>query len=126
MIQMPTTYLCESGFSCLCEITSCKRNSFTPIDPLMRGQLKRISFLGLECWLIKCNSKKVIKHNFLNLWCASSCVILSANCGPIVFLHINFSEAFCLISSFKHMVQELVTRFFRVQHKRKVEEHWTR
>ena len=42
-IQMPTTattYLCESGFSCLCEIKSRKRNSITPIDTLMRGAIK--------------------------------------------------------------------------------------
>ena len=37
---MPTTYLCESGFSCLCEIKSRKRNSITHIDPLMRGAIE--------------------------------------------------------------------------------------
>ena len=37
LIQMPTTYLCKSGFSCLCKIKSQKRNSITHIDPLMRG-----------------------------------------------------------------------------------------
>ena len=40
LIQMPTTYLCESGFSCLCEIKSRKRNSITHIDPLMRGAIE--------------------------------------------------------------------------------------
>ena len=32
LIQMPTTYLSESGFSCLCEIKSQKRNSIIHID----------------------------------------------------------------------------------------------
>ena len=41
LIQMPTTYLCESGFSCLCEIKSRKRNSITHIDPLMRGAIEK-------------------------------------------------------------------------------------
>ena len=62
-LQMPTKYLCENGFLLLCEIKSRKRNLMTHIDPLMTDeeQLKRISFLGLECWFIICNSKKVIK-----------------------------------------------------------------
>ena len=44
LIQMPTTattYLCESVFSCLCEIKSGKRNSITPIDTLMKGAIKK-------------------------------------------------------------------------------------
>ena len=41
LIQMPTTYLCESGFSLLCEIKSRKRNSITHIDPLMRGAIEK-------------------------------------------------------------------------------------
>ena len=41
LIQMPTTYLCESGFSCLCEIISRKRNSIELIDPLMRGEIEK-------------------------------------------------------------------------------------
>ena len=113
-VQIPSTYLCKSGFSCLCEIKSFKRNSITHIDSLTKEQLKRISFLGLECWLIICNCKKVIKDNFLNLLCALWCVILSAYCSAIVFLHVNFNVAFCLISNFKHRVDEFVTRFFRV------------
>ena len=40
LIQMPTAYLCKSGFSCLCEIKSRKRNSITHIDPLMRGAIE--------------------------------------------------------------------------------------
>ena len=36
-----TYYLCESGFSCLCEIKSRKRNSITPIDTSMRGAIKK-------------------------------------------------------------------------------------
>ena len=87
---MPSTYLCESGFSCLFEIKSRKRNSCAHIDPLMRGAIKNDIFPRLERWLIKCNSKIVIKDNFLNLWCALSCVILSADCSPIVFLHVYF------------------------------------
>ena len=39
---MLTTYLCESGFSCLCEIKSYKKkNLITYIDPLMRGAIKK-------------------------------------------------------------------------------------
>ena len=41
LIQMPTTDLCKSGFSCLCEIKSRKRNSITHIDPLMRGAIEQ-------------------------------------------------------------------------------------
>ena len=39
LIQMPTTYLCESDFSCLCEIKYGKRNSnsIIHIDQLMKG-----------------------------------------------------------------------------------------
>ena len=40
-IQMPTTYLCKSVFSCLREIKSRKRNSITHYDPLMRGAIKK-------------------------------------------------------------------------------------
>ena len=42
-IQMPTTYLCENGFSFLCEIKSRKRNSITHIDSLMtdEGAIKK-------------------------------------------------------------------------------------
>ena len=38
---MPTTYLSKSGFSCLREIKSRKRNSITSIDTLMRGAIKK-------------------------------------------------------------------------------------
>ena len=48
LIQMPTTYLCESGFSCLCEIKSRKRNSITHIDPLMRGAIEQEINLRFE------------------------------------------------------------------------------
>ena len=42
LIQMPTTYLRGSVFSCLCEIKSRKRNSITHIDSLMRGAIKKV------------------------------------------------------------------------------------
>ena len=57
--------------------------------------------LNVECWLIIRNSKKVIKDNFLNLLCALSCVVFSADCSAIVFLRVNFKVAFYLISNFK-------------------------
>jgi len=41
LVQMPTTYLCEQGFSSLVEITSNKRNSILDIDCLMRGRIER-------------------------------------------------------------------------------------
>ena len=86
---MPTTYLYESGFSCLCEIKSRTTNSITHIDPMMRvAILKRISFLGLKCWLITCNTEKVVKDNFWNLLFAQPCVILSADCMAIIFLRV--------------------------------------
>ena len=118
LIQMPTTYLCESVFSRLCEIKSRKTNSVTLIDPLMMGVaiLKRISFLGLECWLIICNTKNGIKDNFLNLFCALPCVIFNPDCRAIVFLYVIFNVAFCLTLNFKPRVYELVTGFFRVHH----------
>ena len=72
------------------------------------------------------NSEKVIKDNFLNFLWALSCVILSADCHAIVFLHANFNVAFCLISNVKHRVHELVTRFFRCTITKKVEEHCSR
>ena len=117
LIQMPTTYLSKSGFSCLREIKSRKRNSITPIDTLMGEQLKRVSFLSLKCWLIISNNKK--HNNFLNLLCALPCVILSADCSAIVFLHVTFNVTCCLISNFRHRVHELVTRFFRVHQSKK-------
>ena len=73
--------------------------------------------------MIICNSKKVNEDIFFNLLCALSCVILSADSRPNVFLHANFNVAFCLILNFKHKVHELVTRLFRVQHDKKIEEH---
>ena len=125
LIQMSTTYLCESGSSCWCEIKSRKTNSITHIDSLMRvAILKRILFLNLKCWLIICNTKKVVKDNFWNLLFALSCVILDADCRAIVFLHVIFNKAFCLISNFTHTVHELVTRFLGSAIAKKVEEHW--
>ena len=120
LIQMPITYLCESGFSCLCEIKSCKRNSIIHSDPLMRRAIKKdiTPRFGMLVDII-CNNKKVIKDNFLNLLCALSCAILSADCNANVFLDSNFDVAFCLISNFKHGVHELVIRFFRVHHNKK-------
>ena len=56
---------------------------------------------------------------FLNLLCALPCVIFSAHCNAIVFLHVNVSVAFCLISNFKRRVLELATRFFGVHHNEK-------
>lgn len=41
LVQMPTTYLCEEGFSSLVEIKSKKRNSILDIDPLMRGAIEK-------------------------------------------------------------------------------------
>jgi len=41
LVQMPTTYLCEQGFSSLVEIKSNKRNSILDIDCLMRGGIER-------------------------------------------------------------------------------------
>ena len=40
LIRMPTTYLCEQGFSALVEIKSNKRNAIKDVDTLMRGALK--------------------------------------------------------------------------------------
>ena len=40
LVQMPTTYLCEKGFSSLVEIKS-KRNSILDIDSLMRGGIEK-------------------------------------------------------------------------------------
>ena len=63
LIQMPTTYLCESGFSCLCEIKSRKRNSITYIDPLMRGAIETKIIAWFEMLVDDfCNSKKAIKY----------------------------------------------------------------
>ena len=44
--------------------------------------------------------QKFIEDNFLNLSCALFCIILSADCSAIVFLHVNFNVGFCLISKF--------------------------
>ena len=122
LIQMPTTCLCESVFFCLCEIKSLKTNLVTHIDPLIRvAILKWISFLNLECWLIICNTKKVIKDNFLNLLCALPYVILNAGWSAIVFLRIIFNVAFCLTSNLKHRVHDLVSGFFRAHH---IEKGW--
>ena len=41
LVQMPTTYLCEEGFSGLVEIKSKKRNSLLDIDSLMRGGVEK-------------------------------------------------------------------------------------
>ena len=41
LIQMPTTYLRESRFSCLFEIKSLKKNPITPINTLMREAIKK-------------------------------------------------------------------------------------
>ena len=41
LAQMPTTYLCEEGFSSLVEIKSKKRNSILDIDSLMRGGIEK-------------------------------------------------------------------------------------
>ena len=41
LIKMPTTYLCESVFSCLCEIKSRKRNSIERTYLLMRGAMEK-------------------------------------------------------------------------------------
>ena len=41
-ICMPTTYLCEQGFSALVEIKSKKRNSIKDDDTLMRGLERRL------------------------------------------------------------------------------------
>ena len=103
-----------------------KRNSITHIDRLIKGAIKKD--LGLECWLKMYNSKTIIKDSFLNLLRALSCVVLSADCSVIVFLHVNSKVAFCLVSNFKHRVHKIVTRFFRVHHKftKKVEQHWSR
>ena len=40
LIQSPSTYLCESGFSTLSQIKTKQRNSIEKIDRLMRGALK--------------------------------------------------------------------------------------
>ena len=40
LIRMPTTYLCEQGFSALVEIKSNKRNAIKDVDTLMRGALE--------------------------------------------------------------------------------------
>ena len=64
-------------------------------------------------------SKKFIKNNFLNLSCALSCVIHGGDCSAIVFLYVNFYVAFCLISNFKHSVQEFSARFLRVHRNEK-------
>lgn len=40
LIRMPTTYLCEQGFSTLTVIKSKQRNSILALDPLMRGALE--------------------------------------------------------------------------------------
>ena len=116
---MPITYLCESVFSCLREIKSRKRNSITHYDRLMRGAIKKDIIPRFGISVDKMQQQKVIKDNFLNLCCALSCVILSADCSASVFLHVNFSVAFCLISNLKHRVHELVTRFCRVHHSEK-------
>ena len=42
LICMPTTYLCEQGFSALVEIKSKKRNSIKDDDTLMRGLERRL------------------------------------------------------------------------------------
>ena len=83
----------------------------------MRGAIKKD--LGIECWLIILNSEKVIRDNFLNLLCALSCVVFSADCRAIVFMHVNFEVAFYLISNFKLREHQLVTRVFRVHHNKK-------
>ena len=80
-----TTYLCESGFSCLCEVKSRKRNSITPIDTLMRGAIKKDFNLQFGMLLDNMQQQKNIEDNFLNLLCALPCVILSADCSEIVF-----------------------------------------
>ena len=40
LIRMPTTYLCEQGFSALVEIKTKKRNAIMDVDTLMRGALE--------------------------------------------------------------------------------------
>ena len=46
LIRMPTTYLCEQGFSALVEIKSNKRNAIKDVDTLMRGALDSLVFLN--------------------------------------------------------------------------------
>ena len=74
------------------EMNALLAKKFNNIDPLMRGAIKKD--LGIECWLIIRRSKKVIEDNFLNLLCALSGVVFSANCSAIVFLYVNFKVAF--------------------------------
>ena len=94
LIQIPITYLREIGFSWLCEIKPCKRNSITHIDSLMRGAVKMGIILRFGMLVDICSSKKIIKDNFLNLLCALSCVNLSADCSAIVFLYSLYQDSF--------------------------------
>ena len=41
LVQMPTAYLCEKGFSSLIEIKSKKRNSILDIGSLMQGGIQK-------------------------------------------------------------------------------------
>ena len=58
LIRMPTTYLCEQGFSALVEIKSNKRNAIKDVDTLMRGALDYLVFLN---YLMKFNSNARMK-----------------------------------------------------------------
>ena len=61
LTPMPTTYLCESGFSCLCKIKSRKRNSITRIDPLMRGAIEQEINPRFELLVRICRNRKAIE-----------------------------------------------------------------
>ena len=118
---MPTTYLCENGFSFWYEIKSRKKNSITHIDPLRthEGAIKKDIIPRFEMLVCIMQQQKVIKDNFSTLLCALFCVIIGADCSPTVFLYITFNAVFCLISNFKQRMHELVARYFRVHHNEK-------
>ena len=40
LVLMPTTYLCEKGFSCLVELKTKKRKRLQCLDVVMRGALE--------------------------------------------------------------------------------------
>ena len=89
----------------------------------MKGAIEKDSIPRFGMLVDNMLQQKIVKDNFLNLFCALSFVILSVDCSAIVFLHVNFNEAFCLISNFKHRCMSSSKDFLECTITKKVEEH---
>ena len=68
----------------------------------------------------------MIQDNFLNLLCALSCIVFSADCSAIVFLHVNFKIAFTSFQILSSEYISLLQEFLGCTVTKKIEEHWSR